>query len=74
MMFIDEVYKSDPPGPDGLPSGRFRLAGRDRELVIIIGRSWVVFFVKNMLTTIVVVFGSRSSHQLITQERGDRCQ
>jgi hypothetical protein len=28
------------------------------ELVIVIGRSWIVFFVKNMLTTIVVVFGS----------------
>ena len=32
FLFLDDTYRADPPGPDGLPSGRFRLAGREREL------------------------------------------
>jgi hypothetical protein len=29
-------YIADPPGPDGLPTGRFCLTGRDRELTVIV--------------------------------------
>jgi len=32
LVFLDDAYRADPPGPDGKPTGRFRLAGRDREL------------------------------------------
>jgi hypothetical protein len=36
MLFLDDAYREDAPGPDGLPTGHFRLAGRDRELVIMV--------------------------------------
>lgn len=36
LVFLDDAYRADTPGPDGKPDGRFRLAGRDRELRIII--------------------------------------
>ena len=32
QLFLDDAYRGDGAGPDGLPTGRFRLAGRDREL------------------------------------------
>jgi len=34
LVFLDDAYRPDQPGPDGKPTGRFRLAGRDRELRI----------------------------------------
>ncbi len=36
LLFIEEAFKQDPPGPDGLPSGRFRMAGRERELKVVV--------------------------------------
>mmetsp|Transcript_22053 Transcript_22053/g.46701 ORF Transcript_22053/g.46701 Transcript_22053/m.46701 type:complete len:809 (-) Transcript_22053:456-2882(-) len=36
MLFIDDAFISDPPGPDGLPTGHYRSANRSRELVVII--------------------------------------
>ena len=36
LVFLDDAYRADPPGPDGKPTGRFRLAGRDRELRVVI--------------------------------------
>ncbi len=36
LLFIDDVYRAEPPGPDGQPTGRFRLAGRDRELKLVV--------------------------------------
>jgi len=36
LLFLDDAYRADPPGPDGKPTGRFRLAGRDRELRIVV--------------------------------------
>ena len=35
LVFLDDAYRADPPGPDGKPTGRFRLAGRDRELRVV---------------------------------------
>ena len=33
-MFIDDAYKADPPGPDGMPTGHYRPAGREREIIV----------------------------------------
>jgi len=32
FMFADDAYRADPPGPDGQPTGTYRLTGRDTEL------------------------------------------
>jgi len=36
LLFLDDAYRQDPPGPDGMPSGRFRLVNRERELRVTI--------------------------------------
>ena len=36
LAFLDDAYRAEPHGPDGKPTGRFRLAGRDRELRIVV--------------------------------------
>ena len=36
FLFLDDAYRADPPGPDGRPTGRYRLPGHDRELRILI--------------------------------------
>ena len=32
FMFADDAFRADPPGPDGQPTGSYRLTGRDTEL------------------------------------------
>ena len=36
FMFIDEMYREDTAGAKGMPSGRFRLAGREREFRLVV--------------------------------------
>ena len=36
QLFLDDAYREDALGPDGMPTGRFRATGRDRELVTIV--------------------------------------
>jgi hypothetical protein len=36
FMFADEAFRADPPGPDGQPTGCYRLTGRDTELKFIV--------------------------------------
>jgi len=37
LLFLDDAYRPDAPGADGLPTGKFRLRdGRDRELLVLV--------------------------------------
>ena len=38
FVFLDDAYRADPPGPDGKPTGRFRL---DRPLAVPVSVSLV---------------------------------
>ena len=42
MMFADEAFRADPPGPDGQPTGCYRLTGRDTELKFIVEKPQAV--------------------------------
>ena len=42
MMFADEAFRADPPGPDGQPTGCYRMTGRDTELKFIVEKPQAV--------------------------------
>ncbi|KOO25498.1 arm repeat protein [Chrysochromulina tobinii] len=36
QLFLDDAYREDSLGADGMPSGRYRATGRDREIAVVV--------------------------------------